>query len=295
MGRRSKSAKGTTKAKAGRILAALVGRRARRIMLGGIGSLLMIGLAAAVAFGTSRLEASIDGRLRERFVARMVLLDLPSELAISARHELQHRVVPLFDHPWTGPEQPRRIADALRESGWVEEVNFVRRTSDGQFKISCRYRTPTAIVQKGSEFFLVDHVGVPLPGKYENDPSWKLILGVAKPAPGPRAPWEGEDLRAGLAIIESLRSEPFAAQISAVSVENFGGRRNRWKSHIELHTDLPNGRIRWGSAPDHELEENTVAEKLAILRENYRQTGRIDANYPVIDVSTFPNQFTVPG
>jgi len=62
-----------------------------------------------------------------------------------------------------------------------------------------------------------------------------------------------------------------------------------------LTTDQNGGTIIWGSAPGQELEENTAAQKLAILRSNYARSGRLDSQYRVIDVSVFPDRFIVPG
>jgi hypothetical protein len=151
------------------------------------------------------------------------------------------------------------------------------------------------MVQQGNDFYLIDRKGVVLPGLFRFDPAWKLVQGVGSPAPGPGEVWPGEDLRAALKLIYLLRDEPFANQITAILVENFDGRMYPRASHIELATDRAGGRIRWGSAPGRELVENRVEEKLAILRENYRRTGRADAHHPVIDVATFPDRFTIPG
>ena len=68
-----------------------------------------------------------------------------------------------------------------------------------------------------------------------------------------------------------------------------------FKTNVELATDRAGGRIRWGSAPGLEIEENLPGQKLALLRQNFINTGRADADHPVIDVSTFPDRFTVPG
>ena len=44
-----------------------------------------------------------------------------------------------------------------------------------------------------------------------------------------------------------------------------------------------------------EVEENLAPQKLALLRQNYAQTGRADAGHAVIDISTFPDRFHIPG
>ena len=191
---------------------------------------------------------------------------------------------------------PKRSKMArLTKMAWVAEVNFVRRTAAARFEVSSRYRLPVAMVQQDGDFMLVDNKGVRLPGTYRHEPKWMLFHGVSRPAPQPGTTWDGEDLQAALAVVEALEREAFSDQITAVLVENADGRLDPRRSHIELATDRTGGRIRWGSAPGSELEENTLRQKLAILRANFRDTGRADAHHPVIDVSTFPDRFTIPG
>jgi len=128
---------------------------------------------------------------------------------------------------------------------------------------------------------------------------YRLITGVRADAPEPGQPWEGRDLRAGIEMLTLLRDEPFWKQISAVSVRNFQGRSDPRGPHIEIVTTSPGpgriaGRIRWGSALGQEIEEPTPEEKLATLRANYHQYGRVDCNKLWIDVSTQRGSFLYP-
>ena len=132
-----------------------------------------------------------------------------------------------------------------------------------------------------------------LPGTYTFHRTWKLIQGVRETAPLPGARWGGADVAAGIAVLDRILREPFADQITGVMVDNFGGRVDPNASHIVLATDRAGGRIHWGSAPGSELVENTVEQKLAILRANFRDTGRADADHPGIDISTFADRFVV--
>jgi len=150
-----------------------------------------------------------------------------------------------------------------------------------------------AMVQSRGGFHLVDRQGVRLPGEYSYDARWMCIHGVSAAPPRPGEPWMGDDLQAGLDLIELVNRQDYRGQIEGVVVDNAQGRVDPRRSHIDLATDQPGGRIRWGSAPGREIEENSVAQKLRILDANFRTTGRIDANHLVIDVSTLPDRFLV--
>ena len=261
----------------------------------------LVCLAMAVVLGGSiamtRLESHINQQLLDRFGQPIVaFIDLPDSLTELALDDLEGSVANLLTHrDWTDDGLCRDTAGRLASVAWIANVNAVHRTAYARFEVSARYRVPTALVQFGSEFILIDGDGVRLPGTYLYDPAWMLIQGVSRVAPPAGVKWEGDDLQAGLAIAAAMTLEPYRDQITAVLVENMGGRLDMRRSHVELATDRAGGRIRWGSAPGFELEENTVEHKLALLRENYRRTGRADASHPVIDISTFPDGFTIPG
>ena len=274
---------------------AWVRHHARKFVTFVFAGLGLLAVWAGGAFGWARLESYVNTTAAQRTSPRITLVDLPPEIGELAGPALYDRLEGFFTASWTARSLPEKLASDLSLSGWVEKVHYVRRTGGGEFQISCRYRKPLAMVQHESGFFLVERSGVRLPGTYRYDPAWLLLQGIQQPPPSAGSRWVGEDLQAGLAVADVLLAEPLVGQITAVIVGNFEGRLDRRSSHIELATDRAGGRIRWGSAPGLELEENTVEQKLAILRENYRSTGRVDAEYAVIDVAVFANRFIVPG
>jgi hypothetical protein len=247
-------------------------------------------------FGLNRLDQHVDRLLlRERPDPTVEFVDLPRELYALANHDLHRGLFDVLGREWTDEALCRDVATRLRQVGWVARVNHVRRTGGGRLEISCTYRSPAALVMEGETGYLIDGEAVRLPGTYVAHPAWRRLEGVAKDVPAPGAAWEGDDIRAGLEVLAVVTGEPYSDQIAGVCVENFAGRRDPRGSHIELLTDRPGGRIRWGSAPGLELEENGVPQKLALLRENFGRTGRVDAQHAVIDISVFPDRFTVPG
>lgn len=268
----------------------------RRIaVVGGIVASVVVLLSGGwMALG--RLDTHVDELLlHDRPDPVVEFINLPKELVTLANYDLHSSLFDLLGREWTDDHLCAEMATRIAGVGWVSRVNFVRRTGGGRFEISCRYRVPTALVQHGDKFFLSDAEAARLPGVYVHHPAWRLIDGVAKPAPHAGEQWEGDDIRAALAVLLAVKDEPFGRQIVGVAVVNFGGRLDPRACHIELMTDQAGGRIRWGSAPGSEIEENGVQQKLALLRENFSKTGRVDARHVVIDVSTFPDRYTIPG
>jgi len=253
-------------------------------------------LLLAAAYGLNRLDHYVKTlALAEHPAAKVVYVDLPEELAVLARRDLNAALSEFEGERWTEATLCRRMARRLEEVGWVDRVTQVRRGDNAEFTVRAVYRYPFAMVQTETQFFLVDGRGIRLPGSYRFDPRWPLVQGAAAGPPEPGHPWPGGDVRAGLAVLDRVMREPFAEQITAVLVDNIEGRTDPYGAHIKLATDRAGGRILWGSAIGRELEENTVEQKLALLRANFSRTGRADANLPEIDISTFPDRFTTPG
>lgn len=268
----------------------------RRLVVGGV---LLVGASACFAsagYGLGRLDTHVRAMTLEKHPSADVLfIDLPNDLASFALDDLYASIDDLQTMLWTDDRLCREMSQRLSTVGWVERVNFVRKTSTAQIQVSANYRYPVALVKQVDGYYLVDTHRVRLPGTYRFEPTWKLVHGVAAPAPAPGRVWEGADLLAGLGVLERIAREPFAHQVTGVDVANFSGRVDPYRSHLALETDRPEGRIAWGSALGQEVEENLPEQKLALLRANYRETGRVDADHPVIDISTFPDRITVPG
>lgn len=252
-------------------------------------------LIAAGVFTIGRIEATVVDDLRGRGFADSTLLivDVPEALRGIADTALIAALTPVFGDDWLEAGLCERLANRAGSVGWVRRVRAVRRRPDGRFEVRCEYRLPMAMVQSRGGFHLVDRQGVRLPGEYSYDARWMCVHGVSAAPPRPGEVWMGDDLRAGLDLIELVGRRAYGVQIEGVIVDNAQGRVDPRASHLELATDRPRGRIRWGSAPGREIEENSVAQKLGILDANFRMTGRIDADHLVIDVSTLPDRFLV--
>jgi hypothetical protein len=246
------------------------------------GAVVFGGLVAVVAagIGVLRLERYVLTRDSFRRPPVLQLVDAPEGI----RNELMAALDPVR----------RRIADILQADAWVKEVCAVRKYGGGRIDIRCEYRRPIALIQHNGLLYLVSQDQVRLPGTYVRDPRLMLVEGVGTPPPAPGKVWAAPDLKAAVGLAERLRHEPFAEQITGVLVDNYGGRVNPEEAHIRLATDRSGATIIWGSAPGEEQEENSIAEKIAILRENFRRFGRVDANRRTIDISVHPDRFTTP-
>lgn len=270
--------------------------RKREVLRLSLGSTLALaGIVLALVL-TQRLEAHVNKLiLANRPSATLFFEDMPEDVASLAGDEIRALAERYLKQEWTGDGLCRSIAESLESTSWVDAVNHVRRTHDGTFSASCRYRVPVAQVQYNNEFLLVDRRGTLLPGSYRHDPQRLVIQGVAAGPPDEGNRWVDPGLRAGLDMVALIQDQTYAHQITGVLVDNVGGVIDARTTHVVLATEQAGGRIRWGSAPGSEIEENTVEQKLRLLEANYRSTGRVDAGFTVIDISTFADRFTVPG
>lgn len=290
---RRKTKREATKARQPAITAAWLSgawRHARRPLLQVAGLALFLAMSAAIL---RLLDARVNAQLVERTRPRLEFPAVPPPIQDLVTEDLSRRLLPLLPREWTGDGLCAALGEEARRCGWVSELHAVRRRSDGVFVIAARYHEPFAMVDMHDGYALVDRAGVRLPGTYTFHRTWKLIQGVRETAPLPGARWGGADMAAGIAVLDRILREPYGDQITGVMVENFGGRVDPNASHIVLATDRAGGRIHWGSAPGTELVENTVEQKLAILRANFRGTGRADADHAGIDISTFADRFVV--
>lgn len=252
---------------------------------------LAVGLVAGAGIGLAHLDAKVHATPRFCKPPTIELIDVPDGL----RDTMLTKLAPFESAIGFEPETCAKIGQALEADPWVRRVNCVRRTHDLRIEVSCEYRLPAAMVQLGSEFYLVDDEQVRLPGVYGFQDSLPLIQGVESDAPTPGEAWNTPDLAAGMTLAKYINPERFAHQITGIQVHNYNGRCSPRDSHIVLTTDRAGSLIKWGSAPGEEVEENSAKRKIAILRHNFERFGRVDAGFHAIDISVYSDRFTAEG
>ena len=208
------------------------------------------------------------------------------------------------------------VTAQLRTNPWIRKVNQVRRVYGNKpgdtLEIDCEYRAPVALVQAGGAYWLVDRQGVKLPEQFGPSDVPKIVIGpdrrtnirivegVRRPAPKAGHKWGGDDLAAGLDMVELLYAKPFAEEIYKVNVSNVGGRKDPKEAHVVLVTKY-NTAVRWGRPPEaaDDFIEVKVARKLEYLRGVYEEFGRVDAKQPWIDIRydkiTYPSAAPADG
>jgi len=250
-----------------------------------------LGAVGAIVWGMWTLDHRVHADPAFNEPPQIVFVDDGPEVL---HEKMQDHLQGFSSEPWIESTLCSRIGDRLAQSPWVATVRSVDKRANGVVEIDCVYRQPLAVVQIGDKFRLIADDGVVLPGEYGTHGGLPIIQGVTTTLPTPGMPLIGDDALAGIAMVRLLREEAFVDQIVAIRVEGSAGAGASGGRNIELTTDQNGGRIIWGSAPGHEVEENTTNQKLAILRTNFERSGRLDSDYHVIDISVFPDRFIVP-
>ena len=209
-------------------------------------------------------------------------------------------------------------ANRLARNPWVRKVHSVRRAFTNKpgdtLEIDCEYRAPAALVKWGPSYWLVDENGIRLSERFTEDDvpniqfapdgrvCIRVIEGVHHAAPHIAGEqWLGEDLGAGLKMLDYLFDRPYTEQILRVDVSNLGGRIDPKQPQIVLETKFKT-QIWWGRPPsDNDVDafiEVSTARKLNYLRLAFEQFGRVDGGHKWLDIRfdrvTYPSEEEAP-
>jgi hypothetical protein len=247
----------------------------------------LVTLAAVIVGGGAAFSAMQARVLQDPLSAGRIpyhveLCDAPDWLPSQLHRDIVSRMTPA-DRSYGDPDICRHIAELAAENPWIARVREVRRhrREDGTYgviSVSAEIRRPAAMVRYRGKHCFVDRAGVLLPtGEV---PRWRLAEGgryvyyvdrdampVDAPAealhyilidgveakPGrPGQVWPGEDLQAGLRLIDLVGRRPYVREITVVDVRNHDKRISDVEPELRMYAQVGQGMptdIRFGRFP----------------------------------------------
>lgn len=250
----------------------------------------LVACVIGIRFTLGQMEKTVQALPAANPEPRIKIENVPEWMI---REGWVQRLVPLAklepSDTWNDSKLLENIANRFSCSGWVREVQWARKSSDGTIVIACDFRRPIGMVQSKEGFIAVDADCYRLPELYSKmTPGWIAITGVRSSPPPVGKPWNSKDLRAGVRLVSLFFDKTLGSQISTIDVSNYGG-QELGKHRIVMHTQK-GMTIRWGSAPGEEIYEPTAAEKIT----NIEYLLRVDPTREWIDVSVFGNKVVAP-
>jgi hypothetical protein len=267
----------------------------------GLAALLVSGIGAGYHYADQYVEQRVAFNKQPLIV---VLKNRPAWMNDFLVEQIAQIVRPAAAHSAFDHELLVDTADALARNPWVRTVHSIRRAytykPGDTLEIDCEYRAPAALVKSGAFYWLVDENGVRLSERFtEQDvPNLqfgpdgrtriRVIEGVRHSVPHLAGEqWPGEDLAAGMKMLNYLFDRPYTEQILRVNVANLGGRVDGKAAQIVLETKF-HTQVLWGRPPsENDVDafiEVSTARKLNYLRLAYEQFGRVDAKHQCLDI-----------
>lgn len=203
------------------------------------------------------------------------------ELLATARAALGDDLRPFSGEPLA------RVGRAMELSGWFDGAPRVERIGAAKIRVTGTWRTPAAVVRRDGKDYLVSWKGRRMPPVYQPGQSgFPVILDPVMPAPTTHDArpefanaWPGEDIAASLELLREVVAKPWSNQVRAIDASRYSA-----ENTLALLTTY-NTRIEWGgrfSKP--RLGEAPTQEKVDRLAYLFREHGRIDAGYPIVEV-----------
>jgi hypothetical protein len=262
-------------------------------------------------------------------VEDVALANAPMWMSYAIQLELQEAVATQLPVNPLDEQGMSRLLRTLSLNPWVQQVERIerhggmirhngRRHLQSVIVLHASYRKPMAVVQESRDsdrYHWVDRFGVRLPvvcrGMKEVELCGLPLIVNVHSAPSLQGEvWPGEDLKAGLALVNQSGMSAYLKQIQAIDV---GAKDQKGRIHLFLPTDKPSlvkwkrdggsdsqtrhmmrqalrskGRsgIIWGLAPGAEEAIDPLAPvKVKRLESVQRQKGTIDARGRVVDIS----------
>lgn len=265
--------------------------------MGGRGWLIVARLAGwtatliALGFGLYRLEKYTSG-VQSRKACTIEWRNLPpwlehpNQADFLAQREAEAGLT-RGDHPGDG-SLAERVGVNLSGSPWIAEVQRVQVRSDGRIIVEARWREPLAVVERDGKALLIDVHGCVLrddqPLNQVDRRDWHVIRGIEARATAPGGVLAGDDLRAGIELVQYLmRAEAAGALnwrglIRAIDVSNHKLRRDRRAGEARILTTNVDAPIDWGLPPGREHGiEPAAQDKLTWLNLRHAEGALLSA------------------
>ena len=262
----------------------------------------VLGLVMGGVWGLELLKKRVYAAPEQAPRIEVELTDVPSWVEDEGWKPRILGAIHLPEEPkWLDESLIRTVHDQLKFSGWVSRIDRVAQGMDGKIRIFATYRKPVAMISfesaddelKRDGFVAVDAQAVRLPDMYEYvDPrsGWIRVLGVDAQPPQAGEPYTRDDVAAAVRLAYVIGQQPFARQISAVNVRNFGYRHDRAKPQIVLLTpSSDDDDITWGSPIGEEIEEPDWRVKVRNLQIVYEERGSLSG----VNVSIHPDSVII--
>lgn len=275
-------------------------------------AMLIGGIGAGYHYADKYVEQRVALTRKADFY--VMLINRPAWMNDFLVEQIAQLVRPTTAHSAFDHKLLEDTADLLSHNPWVRKVHSVRRAytykPGDTLEIDCEYRAPAALVKWQAFYWLVDENGVRLSDRFteqdvpniqfgpDGHTRIRVIEGVRHTPPHlPGEQWPGEDLAAGMKMLDYLFDRPYTEQILRVNVANYGGRVDGKAPQIVLGTKF-NTQILWGRPPsENDVDafiEVSTARKLTDLRLAYEQYGRVDAKHQCLDIRfdrvTYPSE-----
>jgi len=211
---------------------------------------------------------------------------MPESLAREIARDLTPSKANLAD-----TELAKRVYERARANPWVREVRRAQvrphaNRPGGTVETDLVFRRAIARVRTARQYVYVDADGYRLPvgqvpmwvvtlydrhgaivrqvsylTRAEAPPAWRaaarrihyvVLDGVANSPPPPGWRWTGDDLAAGLRLVDLVRRRPYHGQVTLIDVRNHAGRISRNEPELRLYAQIGRGRptdIRFGRFP----------------------------------------------
>ena len=253
----------------------------------------------AIGAGLPRLQPYAQGWLADRPL-QIEWINLPTWLSDPAYADVRRELVLATglrdDDDISAPGLCERVAAQLLDpnqpaAAWIGELRSVQKTLSERHgpvvQIDAVFRQPFAFIAARGRVYVVDALGVRLPGEHPLETvdlrDWFVIEGASSPPPGLGAVWPGDDVQAGLKLVGFLnqahrdRHLPFRNSIVAVDIANFHRKVDQVAGRLRL-AKLGGGFIHWGEPPGAEFDIDggaTAVRKLQMLNTDFAQHGQL--------------------